>query len=128
MKYLGVDYGSHNIGIAVSDAGGSIAFPREQIVNDARAIGAILKLAKDERTEVVVVGDTRAINGGANEVTKSAEKFMAALEATGIKVEKVWEAWSSVEAARFAPKGKAHDDSAAAAVILQRYLDTKRGS
>jgi RNase H-fold protein (predicted Holliday junction resolvase) len=35
------------------------------------------------------------------------------------------ELWSSIEASRYAPEGSAKSDSAAAAVILQRYLDAQ---
>ena len=38
------------------------------------------------------------------------------------------EAMSSIEASRYAEKGNEHDDAAAAAVILQRYLDMRGGA
>lgn len=127
MRYLGVDYGTKRIGIAVSDANGGFAFPRETIPNDATAIDRLARLAKEESIQEIVLGDARAVSGAANPITDEAEAFGKRLEHyMQLPVNTIWEAWSSVEAARFAPKGKEHDDSAAAAIILQRYLDKNR--
>jgi putative Holliday junction resolvase len=127
MRYLGLDYGAKRIGVAISDADGGFAFPRETMPNDYTSIDRLQKLVKEEGIKAVVVGDARAVNGAENAITADVEKFVQSLR-THLKlpVETVWEAWSSVEAARFAPKGKEHDDSAAAAIILQRYLDAHR--
>lgn len=122
MKYIGIDYGSKRLGVAVSDADGRIAFPRGSIPAEG-ALAALELLIQKEGALAVVVGDTRAISGGANVVTPEAQSFCDALAArVSVPVERVFEAWSSAEAARFAPKGHAHDDAAAAAIILQRYL------
>ena len=37
MKYLAIDYGQKRTGIAVSDTGGSMAFPRKTILMRTRA-------------------------------------------------------------------------------------------
>jgi putative holliday junction resolvase len=125
MKYLGIDYGAKRIGIATSDADGGFAFPKETIPNDATAIDRIYKLILDNAIDEVVIGDARSSGGIENTITHVVESFAHAL-AGHIKkpVHTSWEAWSSVEAARFAPKGSEHNDAAAAAIILQRYLDT----
>jgi putative Holliday junction resolvase len=124
MRYLGLDYGAKRIGIAISDAAGSFAFPRETMPNDQTAIDRLARLIKEEGIEEIVLGDARAISGAANPITADADAFSKKLEAhLRLPVHPIWEAWSSVEAARFAPKGREHDDSAAAAIILQRYLD-----
>ena len=34
MKYLGIDFGSKRVGIAVSDENGQMAFPHSVILND----------------------------------------------------------------------------------------------
>jgi len=123
MRYLGIDYGTKRIGISISDEAGGFAFPKETIPNDATSIDRIARMIKDERVGTLVVGDTRALNGEENPITREAQSFADALRGhVGIPVESVREAFSSTEAGRFAPKGK-HDDAAAAAIILQRYLD-----
>jgi putative Holliday junction resolvase len=127
MKYLGIDYGAKRVGIAVSDASGNIAFPHSVIPNDEQLVSKLAALVKDAWIKTVVIGDTRAEGGAANAVTSEAEQFAEQLKvATEIPVEWVREAGSSIEASQYAPPGREHDDSAAAAVLLQRYLDIPR--
>ncbi|MDR3570779.1 MAG: Holliday junction resolvase RuvX [Candidatus Pacebacteria bacterium] len=127
MKYLGIDFGSKRIGIAVSNAEGSIAFPRSTLLNDDKLFAGLGKLIESEKIERIVVGDTRSHGGGENPVTAQAEKFMERLaQETGKPVAPAFEVFSSIEASRYAPYtpgARQHDDSAAAAVILQRFLD-----
>lgn len=126
MRILGLDYGARRIGIALSDEGAQFAFPHSTIPNDASAIDRIQSICKKEEVKEIAMGDTRAANEVGNAITDEAEAFADTLGTHSGKVVKlVREAWSSAEAARFAPKG-VHDDAAAAAIILQRYLDTKR--
>ena len=124
MKYLAIDYGSKRVGIAVSDGMGSIAFPRETLSNDGKLLSNLKKLIEDEKIERIIAGDTRTVSGEENPVTKEAEGFIEALaRETGMPVSRAFEAWSSIEASRYYPEQKGHDDSSAAAIILQRYLD-----
>ena len=126
MKYLGIDYGGKRVGIAVSDSTGTIAFPRATIQNDTKFFENILKTIAEERVDAIVVGDTRTFSGFDNPVTKDAENFIERLKReTGLPVEKGWEAGSSIEASRYAPEGTGHEDGAAAAIILQRYLEMR---
>ena len=125
MKFLGIDYGSKRIGLAVSDPMAMIAFPRDTIQNDGKALESIADIITAEHIDTVVIGDTRSHGGRDNPITEEAESFAISLIQKGFKVEKIWEMWSSVGASRYAPEGKEHDDAAAAAIILQRYLDTR---
>jgi putative Holliday junction resolvase len=124
MKYLAIDYGAKRVGVAVSNSEGTIAFPRRTFSNDEKLIPTLKKLAADEQAEHIIVGDTRTVSGVENNITKEAEAFVDALaRETGLPVSRAFEAWSSIEASRYAPDGKTHDDAAAAAIILQRFLD-----
>jgi putative holliday junction resolvase len=123
MKCLGIDFGAKNIGVSVSDERRIFAFPKLTIKNNADAVAKIAQLAHEEGASMVVVGNTRSLSGSANSITPEAEGFVARLQELGLHVEQMWEAWSSAEAGRYAPKGKMHDDAAAAAIILQRYLE-----
>lgn len=126
MKYLGIDFGTKRVGVAISDAAGMIAFPRVTLPNDEQLFSQLSELVKNEKIESIVVGDTRSHGGGENPVTAEADSFVTALKgAIAVPVERMWEMWSSIEASRYAPEGKGHDDASAAAVILQRFLDTK---
>ncbi|MBV9159904.1 MAG: Holliday junction resolvase RuvX [Candidatus Kaiserbacteria bacterium] len=125
MKYLGIDYGAKRIGLALSDESGAIAFPRGTIENQD-ALAHIRGLIDSEKVGAIIMGDTKAPGGLENPISKEAAAFAEMLaRETGLLIERVWEAWSSIEASRLAPKGQEHDDSAAAAIILQRYLDSR---
>jgi putative Holliday junction resolvase len=124
VKYLGIDYGSKRIGIAISDANGTIAFPRTTLQNDASLMKTLLDTVKTEHIERIIVGDTRSHGGGSNSITPEAEKFTEEFaHLTGLPVSRAFEVFSSIEASRYAPEGAIKDDSAAAAIILQRFLD-----
>lgn len=135
MKYLGIDFGTKRIGLAVSDVDAHMAFPR-QVIEARNAFQTILDFITAEGIGAVVVGHSRAQDGTDNPIEVQIKKFCTDLEAhTGLAVFRQDESFSSAEAVRhhFAVKpvanprrdGKtipAHDDSAAA-IILQRYLD-----
>lgn len=122
-----MDYGIKRIGLAISSE--DIAFPRIVVENDATLLPTLDEIIKKERIAEIVVGDTRAFGGGENSVSKDLKVFIGRLkEETGLPVHLIWEAGSSVEASRFAPRGRPKDDSAAAAIILQRYLDIRSGA
>jgi putative holliday junction resolvase len=127
MRFLGIDYGEKHIGIAVSDDGGTFAFPKEPLRNDALLIEQIISIVEDQGIGRIVVGDTRAFSGLENAITKEADAFMQRLrDETNLEVTPAWEAGSSIEASLASEDG-AHSDSRAAAVILQRYLDMHPG-
>jgi putative Holliday junction resolvase len=124
VKYLGIDYGTKRVGLAVSDANGTIAFPRTTLPNDGGLMKALLDTVKNEHIERIIVGDTRSHGGGSNPITAEAEKFTEELACeTGLSVSRAFEVFSSIEASRYAPEGALKDDAAAAAIILQRFLD-----
>ncbi len=126
MKYACIDYGARRVGIAVSNQEGTIAFPRATVSCDAHLVRMIQRMVTDEKIEKIIMGDARTISGEANQITHEVEMFAQSLRDTGtVPVELAREAWSSIEAARYAPRSKDHDDAAAAAIILQRYLDMK---
>lgn len=126
MRYLGIDYGTRKIGLALSDADGRFAFPLEILPHDSHVLENIAHVIEQKSVKCVVMGDTRADSGASNAITHESEDFAKKLsERTTLPVERVREAWSSFEAARFAPDQKKRDD-AAAAIILQRYLDAKQ--
>jgi len=126
MKYLCIDYGKDRVGIAVSDEKGGIAFPRPVEQNDEGLLKRIIARVEEERVESIVVGDTKTFSGKENTITADAEEFAKELSSrAGLPLRMVSEAWSSREAARFAPEGE-KNDSATAAVILQRFLDMRQ--
>lgn len=127
MRYLGIDYGEKRIGVAVSDPLGRIAFPKKLIFNRGReAILAQLKtLLDEEKISVMVVGLPVGLDGKDTEQTKKTRDFAEMLKKeldVSVEFENEWFSTHMVE--RVGIK-KEHTDEAAAAVILQSYLDKK---
>ena len=136
---LGIDYGARRIGLALSDATATLASPwrlLQRPPSEAETlrlmINEIANLVKDdEGLEAVVVGWPRRLNGSPTAQTPLVEAFASALKAQlTVPVILQDERLSSHEAeSRLATresdwrKRKAKLDAAAAAVILQDYLD-----
>ena len=122
-KYVGIDYGTVRIGLAVSDDSGSFAFPKG-IVSSSSAVEAAATLARDEHAIGIVIGYSLASNGGENDVASKAVSFKERLAAVvgDMPIFFEREDFSSFEAHRYQVKAGSRDDSAAA-IILQRFLD-----
>jgi len=143
MRFLGVDYGRRRIGLAVSDASGALARPWQTVTaaetprGSAEAIAKIVagRTSDDELSDLggIIVGLPRRLGGEDNEQTGPAREFARALGAlTGLEVHLQDERLTSHEAeARLAErerdwrKRKALLDAAAAAIILQDFLDAR---
>lgn len=122
MKYLGIDFGTKKVGIAVSDDDGSFAFPKGIIVAE-HAMQEILSLCAAEKIEHIVIGESVATNEEKNIVAEAARAFADVLAAkTNLPISFEREDFSSVEAHRYQTAAGNRDDSAAA-IILQRFLD-----
>lgn len=125
MKYLGIDYGTKRVGIAVSDDDGSFAFPK-LIIQIKDAIDVITTLCNDEHINAIVIGESLASNETPNELVSDTAAFKAKLAAaTGLPIFFEREGFSTVEAHRYQIDAGNRDDSAAA-IILQRFLDKQK--
>lgn len=141
MRIVGLDIGERRIGIAVSDATRTLARPVGALVRmgsdeDAvRMVAAeVARLAAEEDgVESLVIGLPRRLDGTPNDMTARVQAFADRLRAaSGLPVVLQDERLSSREAeSRLAAQEKdwrarkAKLDAAAAAVILQDYLDTR---
>ena len=129
MRYLGIDYGIKRIGLAISDEGGTIAFPRAILDNTRKVIETLKSDIADNDIRCIVVGDALSYSGLRNSVTDDVDDFIELLKKeTGLPIERAFEAGSSIEASRYAPEGEEHNDSVAAAISLQRFLDSKKSA
>lgn len=131
MRYLGIDYGTKKIGLALSDEGASMAFPHSIVPNTPRLVADLLALMAKQEVGVVVVGDSRDFHGRANAVASGARALGAALaERAGVPVFYEWEGFTTAEARRApakVPKSRTpvmhpNADDSAAALILTSYL------
>ena len=139
MRILGLDVGRRRVGLAISDPSGTLARPLKTLqVTDADLIevvsSEVLRLAgEDDGVAMVVVGLPRRLDGSPNEQTVAVEAFVEALRVRlSIPVACEDERLSSREAeSRLAVrerdwrKRKANLDAAAAAVILQDFIDRR---
>lgn len=133
-RLLALDPGSRRTGVAISDELGMFAHPRPALggVAERATIDEVLRLVEDEAISEVVVGLPLSLSGADSAQTVEARTFTARLrERLPVAVTTWDERLSSVEAGR-SVKGAARRrsgelDSAAAAVVLQAVLDSRRG-
>ena len=135
MKYMGIDYGTRRIGIAVSDEAGQIAFPKFVWQNDKQVLTNIKTLVVEEEIGAIVFGDSVDASGKENILNVAVKDFAEQIKKEiNLPVFFEKEFWSSYEAhgrqgkeaknARKQSVAKTEGlDAKAAAVILQRYLD-----
>ena len=141
-RVIGIDYGQRRIGLALSDATGLLARawktverignPAQVAATLAREIDALSR--EDDGLSVVVIGLPRRLNGEPTETTPTVLALADRLrEVTTLPVVLQDERLSSHEAESLLAqrekdwrKRKAMLDAAAAAVILQDYLDHSR--
>lgn len=125
MRYLGIDYGTKRIGVAVSDEGGTLAFPYAILENSKSSIGEIKTICAHEAVETIVIGESMDYKGQPNIVKKEIDKFIVELrKITDVPIIEEREFLSTQQARFYQMKKKRVDDSAAA-IILQSYLDRK---
>lgn len=123
MKYLGVDYGTKRVGIALSDPNGRLAFPRIVLTNTRTLVADIVALAKSESVGAFVIGESHDRENMPNVIMKKIIPFSDELRSrTQLPVFFVSEAYTSQEAKHIQGENAMHDASAAA-IILQTYLD-----
>lgn len=131
MRYLGIDYGSGKVGVALSDEAGTMGFPHATLKNDSKLLEALLKIVRDQTVGTVVIGESRSSSGEENPVAKAARTLAAKLEAEGVSVAYEMEAFSTQEARRL-PDGSrtntASLDASAAALVLTSYLSRTHGN
>ena len=131
MKYLGIDFGTKRVGIAVSDDSGTLARPFGVLKNSSNLISEIETLIAKEGIESIVIGSSEG-----NKVQTDINELVGQLTLTTmLPVDLMNESFSSVEAhgrkgkeqmsarATKAPQKPVDLDARAAAVILQRYLE-----
>ncbi len=138
VRIVGIDLGERRIGVAVSDATATLARPLKTIArgaSDAAAVeelrSTIAELAAEEEVGAVVVGLPKRLDGSPNLQTPRVEKIVSLLAARlAIPIVTQDERLSSHEADQRLAVGekdwrrrKSKLDAAAAAVILQDYLD-----
>lgn len=136
MKFVAVDYGQKRSGIAASDQGGSMAFPRTTLHKDEKSgkerfWADLLALLEKEQAEAIVVGLPIPDDGEENLTTRQVRNFTTSLKRrVNIPVFFMPETLSSFEgdqslraAGLFSRDIEKFSDQAAAVRILESFLD-----
>jgi putative Holliday junction resolvase len=135
-RILGIDYGERRVGLALSDPTGLIAQPHSTLKRrrgKRPPVAAVEAVVREYGVTEIVVGLPLGLDGEENDWTREVRSFGAAVgERTSLPVHYVDERMTSVRAERAVrsiglPKHererKDRIDAAAAALILQAYLD-----
>jgi putative Holliday junction resolvase len=138
MKYVGVDYGSKRIGLAMSDEDGKLAFPSTIFPNTSHTLVEFQKFIEIYSIEACVIGESVDQDGTPNNIAVSAKAFGEVVKAQlGLPVFYEKEFFTSFEAhgrqgkERFNARQTTYEkpemlDARAAALILQRFLDKQQ--
>lgn len=144
MKLLGIDYGTKRVGIALSDDEGHLAFPCSVITSQGKPfsnsawieylVDKVKKICKKEGVAVIVIGESRDFKQNENPIMPAVRVLKAVLEKeTGLPVHFEPEMFTSLQARRAPakqektrrPQKRKDVNAAAAALILQGYIDQK---
>ena len=137
MRVLGLDVGTHRIGVALSDETGLIASPLTYLnvgKNIEGVLGEVATLCSEHQVTTVVVGLPLSLGGGEGGSSVRRAKKMGELLETTMDLRVVYwdERFTTMEAERLLVAADVRRksrrdvvDKVAAALILQGYLDSK---
>lgn len=128
-RILAVDFGEKRIGLATSDASGTLATPRTTLLrkSDAATLAALAQFCAREEIDLAVFGIPRSPEGVESPIADRIRSFAHKFEATtGLPVRFHEETLTSDEAARRLPRRANREDldRAAAAILLEDYLES----
>ena len=135
-RLIALDVGERRIGVAVSDPSGTLATPHSVIHRRSKAqdFATIAHLVDEMEIERVVVGLPLSLSGDVGPQARRITRYAQALaQSLHVPVDLYDERYSTVTATELlAASGHKRRqvpiDAAAAAVILQDYLESKRRS
>ena len=127
---LAIDPGEARIGVAVSDASGTVARPLTVMQHTSRPSDAraILDLAREHQAGAIVVGLALDMEGDVGPQARRALRLVDALRELSPITVTTWDESGSTRAAQRGRPRDAMLDARAAAVVLQDYLDAQAHS
>ena len=134
MRILGMDVGDRRIGLALSDPTGMLASPFGFVERGPSDLADIMLIAEENEVVEIVVGLPLSLSGDSGVQAGKVRGFIMELRLqTDLPIKTVDERLSTVQAqdmlrqsGRRGRRDKGGLDAAAAAVILQAYLDYGR--
>ncbi len=134
MRILALDHGTKRIGIAVSDELRLIAQPLTFLPAEpfAEFLARLKEIIREKEVDLILVGMPRNMNGSYGPAALKVQEFVVVLKETVAVPIKTWdERLTSAQANRFLiqaalrrSKRREKVDQAAAAILLQSYLDS----
>ncbi len=132
---LGVDWGRRRVGVAVSDELGRMAHPLVTLEPKSLAglVRELAELARGRAATTLVLGLPKHMNGSEGDSATAVRQLAKQLEEAGLRVilwdERLtsWEAEGRLRQGGGGRGDKGRVDRAAAALLLQAYLDRARG-
>ena len=143
MRILAIDVGERRIGVAAADERTRVAIPLTALAVDGDPVDLIARLVGEQQAGELIVGLPLSLSGAVGPQAQRVQAIVQALERRLAVPVHTWdERLSTVEAGRRRPAGSRHgsapgqrrarrsgqQDSLAAAIILQAYLDSTRPS
>ncbi len=127
-RILGIDYGTKKIGFALSDEGETIAFPKTVQPNVLKYVQEYLReTVVNEKVSDIVVGLPVGLDGKETDLSTEARAFAERLkEDFRLPIHFENEVYSSAQARTMGGTEPHRVDAAAAALILQTWLDRRR--
>jgi putative Holliday junction resolvase len=144
MRALGLDIGSRRIGTALSDHLGLLAAPWRTItVGRGRELNDIAAMVAEREIEILVIGLPLSLDGTEGPQAQTVRAFVERLaahlasargaDAPALPIELADERFTTAEAERLLlernlsrEERRARVDAAAAAIMLQDWLDARR--
>lgn len=127
--FLGIDYGTKNVGIAIGGPETGLALPYMTLQNDKNFFANLLKICADEKIEKIIIGIPMPTRGKEGEQVERAKKFAKTVgEKTKLTIITADEKFTTREVESYfsdfkKEMKKISKDAAAAAIILQSFLD-----
>lgn len=125
MRYLGIDYGSKRVGIALSDETGKMAFPHTVLENSPTLLKEIIKIIEARNITDIVIGHSLDKKGQPNKIQIAIEELITGLTLeTGLPIHLQPEQFSTQAALQIQGRNKMTDASAAT-LILDSFITKK---
>jgi putative holliday junction resolvase len=130
MRLLGIDYGTKRIGIAMTDEGGRMAFPKATLANDRYFFQSLKELVDGGGVKRIVIGESLNRDGKPNEIMQKIHELGKKIEREfGLVVDYETEMYSSEAAKRLQGDDFSKNsllDASAAAIILNSYIERNK--
>jgi len=137
MRLVGIDFGERRIGVAAADDRLRLAIPVTTITVGDDPVADLVYLARDQRADELVIGLPLSLSGAEGPQAQRIRDVVAELETRiDIPIRLQDERLTTRQAERAAPQkkkgvsrakaGSPGRDAAAAAILLQAYLDSQR--